>query len=307
MNKSRDPATSDQAWEGAAGSLFRRAPAPEAAAPKRVRSRGHRVDEVPAFLLHSYPYRESSLILDVFTRTHGRLALVAKGAKRPHSALRPVLAVFQRLKLSWSGAGEVKTLTRAEWSGPPQRLEGAAAMSAWYLNELLLRLLVREDPHEALYDAYAQALARLTVQPQLSATLREFEWRLLCEIGYGFDPAATGDGTPVQAGARYRVPLEAGPELEEGGTSLGTPMSGRALLALAEGRFDDATAEPELRRLLRERLDYHMSGRPLATRQVLRDLQFFLPSRAAGRSPESEAGGPAEPAPSIRDGNGGRA
>ncbi len=269
------------------------------ARPPRARSRGHRVEEAPAFLLHSYPYRETSLILDVFTRPHGRLALVAKGAKRPHSALRPVLIAFQRLSLSWSGAGEIKTLVRAEWSGPPQRLQGAAAMSGWYLNELLLRLLARDDPHEALYDAYADALARLAAQPRLSAALREFEWRLLCEIGYGFDPAATDDGSPVQAGARYRIPLEGGPQPERADAVFrGTSIAGEALLALAEGRFDDAATEPALRRLLRERLDYHMNGRPLATRQVLRDLQDFTPAgRAGARSPGDEEGGPAEPDP----------
>jgi len=300
MSKSREPAAPDETLAGAPGSLFRRTPLPDAPAPKPARrSRGHRVDEAPAFLLHSYPYRETSLILDVFTRSHGRLALVAKGAKRPHSALRPVLIAFQRLSLSWTGAGEIKTLTRAEWSGPPQRLEGAAAMSGWYLNELLLRLLGRDDPHESLYDAYADALSRLALHPRLSAALREFEWRLLCEIGYGFDPAATGEGSPVRAGARYRVALEAGPEPEEGDPPpQGTPMSGTALLALAEGRFDDAAAEPELRRLLRERLDYHMSGRPMATRQVLRDLQVFVPPlRAYARPPGGDASGLAEPDP----------
>ncbi|WP_246013404.1 DNA repair protein RecO [Pigmentiphaga humi] len=259
----------------AAGSLFRRTPLPAAAPakPARARPRSHRVDDAPAFLLHSYPYRETSLILDVFTRSHGRMALVAKGAKRPHSALRPVLIAFQRLSLSWSGAGEIKTLIRAEWSGAPQRLQGAAAMSGWYLNELLMRLLGRDDPHESLYDAYADALARLAANPRLSVALREFEWRLLCEIGYGFDPASLDDGTPVLAGGRYRVPLEAGPEpcAAEGGAH----VSGAALLALAGGRFGEPGAEPELRRLLRERLDYHMEGRPLATRRVLRDLQDF--------------------------------
>lgn len=196
-------------------------------------ARGNRVMDVPAFLLHSYPYRETSLILDVFTRAHGRVALVAKGAKRPHSALRPVLVSFQRLALSWSGAGEIKTLVRAEWAGALQRLEGAGAMSGWYLNELLMHLLPREDPHEGLYDAYAAALASLCEDRPRQPILRYFEWRLLCEIGYGFE--------------------------------------------LAAERFEDPGYEPELRRLLRERLDYHMSGRPLATRQVLRDLQDYLP------------------------------
>ncbi len=284
MNKQRDLAAPDETSPGAAGPLF----GTPAQAPRRAikaRRVSNRVDETPAFLLHSYPYRETSLILDVFTRSHGRLALVAKGAKRPHSALRPVLIAFQRLSLSWSGAGEIKTLIRAEWSGAPQRLQGSAAMSAWYLNELLLRLLGRDDPHEGLYDAYEEALARLAAQPRLSAALRAFEWKLLGEIGYGFEAALTGDGIPVEADAPYRVPLEGGPELDEDDEAhepsryrgAATCVSGAALLGLADGRFDDAGIEPELRKLLRDRLDYHMSGRPLATRQVLRDLQEFIP------------------------------
>jgi len=129
--------------------------------------------------------------------------------------------------------------------------------------------------------------------------LREFEWRLLCEIGYGFDPSATGGDEPVQAGVRYRVPLEAGPEPEEpDAPQMGTPISGASLLALAAGRFDDAAAEPELRRLLRERLDYHMNGRPMATRQVLLDLKAYSPAlynspaRADARAPGGDADGP---------------
>ncbi|AZG09206.1 DNA repair protein RecO [Pigmentiphaga sp. H8] len=301
MSNSQDPVAPDEILPDAAGSLFRRTPlgaAPAPAKQARPRVRGQRVDDVPAFLIHSYPYRETSLILDVFTRSHGRLALVAKGAKRPHSALRPVLIAFQRLSLSWSGAGEIKTLVRAEWFGAPQRLQGAAAMSGWYLNELLLRLLGRDDPHESLYDAYVEALSRLAAHPRLSGALRAFEWRLLCEIGYGFDPAATGADEPVRAGARYRVPLEAGPEQEEPeAPQSGTPITGESLLALAEGRFDDVAAEPELRRLLRERLDYHMNGRPMSTRQVLHDLRSFPPLRADARPPGGDAGGPAEPDP----------
>jgi DNA repair protein RecO (recombination protein O) len=255
--------------------------------PKKTARRAprvtNRVEDRPAFLLHSYPYRETSLILDVFTRSHGRVALVAKGAKRPHSALRSVLVSFQRLNLSWSGAGDIKTLIRAEWSGAPLRLQGSSAMSAWYLNELLLRLLIRDDPHEALYDAYVDAISRLAEQPRLSAGLREFEWTLLREIGYAFDPSMTDAGEPIHPDQQYRLPLEAGPSriddaIDDNWASRSAmAVSGRVLQALTEHRFDDALVEPELRRLLRERLDYHMSGRPLTTRQVLRDLQDYLP------------------------------
>lgn len=126
------------------------------------------------------------MIVQVFSRSHGIVTLVAKGAKRPYSVLRPVLSAFQPLGLSWSGSGEVKTLTRAECAGI-WPLTGRSYMSAWYLNELLLRLLPREDPHPALYDAYDAALRQLASQQPAASALRRFEWILLAETGYGVD------------------------------------------------------------------------------------------------------------------------
>ena len=110
-----------------------------------------RVTEQPGFVLHSYPYRETSLIIDVLTRDHGRIALVAKGAKRPHSALRGVLQTFQPLSLAWLGKGELRTLTKAEWVGGLRPLEGDALLSGFYLNELLVKFCARDDPHDKLF------------------------------------------------------------------------------------------------------------------------------------------------------------
>lgn len=146
-----------------------------------------RVNEVAGFLLHSVPWRETSLLLEAWCRDQGRVALVAKGARRPTSALRPVLAHFQPLSLSWAGAGEVKTLVRIEWCAPLRVYGGPAMMSAWYLNELLMRLLPREDPHPALYDAYDMALSQLAAGDRAAGALRRFEWILLRETGYGLD------------------------------------------------------------------------------------------------------------------------
>lgn len=135
-------------------------------------------------MLHASAWRETSLIVQIFTRDHGNVAMVAKGAKRPYSALRSVLAAFQPLIVSWTGAGEVKTLTRAELAGI-RRLGGRSLMSAWYMNELLLRLLPREDPHPVLYDAYDAALVALEQGGSAASALRRFEWTLLEETGYG--------------------------------------------------------------------------------------------------------------------------
>ena len=117
-----------------------------------------RIDQQPGFVLHSYPYRETSLIVEVFSRDHGRIGLVAKGARRPMSQLRGVLMAFQPLLIDWSGGGEMKTLVRAEWQGGQPLLGGQALLCAYYLNELLMRLLPREDPHPVLFRAYGDAL-----------------------------------------------------------------------------------------------------------------------------------------------------
>src|SRR5471032_2445213 len=114
-----------------------------------------RQDTQAAFLLHSYPYRETSLVIETFTRGHGRVAMVARGARRPRSALRGVLLAFQPLLVSWSGRSELRTLHKAEWQGGLPQLKGEALLCGFYLNELLLKLLPRDDPHEQLYQTYS--------------------------------------------------------------------------------------------------------------------------------------------------------
>jgi len=145
-----------------------------------------RVLDAPGYVLHATPWRETSLIVQAFSRDHGWISLVAKGAKRPHSVLRPALSVFQPLLLSWTGSGEIKTLTRADCAGV-HALPGAALMSCWYMNELLFRLLTHEDPHPGLFDAYVIALQRLAAGQSAVGALRRFEWILLKETGYGLD------------------------------------------------------------------------------------------------------------------------
>ncbi len=145
-----------------------------------------RVHETPGYVLHATAWRETSLIVQAFSRDHGWVTLVAKGAKRPHSVLRPALSVFQPLLLSWTGGAEVKTMTRAECAGV-HPLPGPAMMSCWYMNELMFRLLPREDPHPGLFDAYVIALQQLAAGQTAAGALRKFEWTLLKETGYGLD------------------------------------------------------------------------------------------------------------------------
>src|SRR5207249_2153169 len=147
-----------------------------------------RADHEPGFVLHTYPYKETSLIVEAFSRSFGRVALLARGARRPRSAMRGVLLSFHPLRFSWSrgvsGQAELGNLIGAEWSGALQTLGGRGMMCGFYLNELLLRLLPRDDPHEALFDFYAESLARLSGAPAYAPVLRGFEKRLLAELGY---------------------------------------------------------------------------------------------------------------------------
>ena len=148
----------------------------------------------PGFVLHSHAYRETSLIVDLFLRERGRVSAVAKGARRPTSALRPVLLQFQPIEFRLSGRNELRTLTRAEWQGGMAVPAGRALLFAFYLNELVMRLLAREDPHPQLFDAYADALYQLGEQGADERILRRFEWLLLTEIGYAPDLACDHRG-----------------------------------------------------------------------------------------------------------------
>ena len=143
-----------------------------------------RIQDEPAFVLHSYPFRETSLVLEVFSRQHGRVPLVARGARRPKSALRGLLMSFQPLQLSWFGKHELRTLHSAEWQGGQPQLQGTALLCGFYLNELMLNLMARDDPHASLFDYYQQTLQRLAQEADHAFTLRCFEKHMLQELGY---------------------------------------------------------------------------------------------------------------------------
>ncbi len=257
---------------------------------RRPARRIERAHDEPAFVLHAHPWRESSLILDVFSRHHGRLPLVAKGAKRPNSQLRTVLLGFAPFAASWSGQGEVRTLTRAEWTGGVAPLAGLPLMCGFYFNELLMRLLPREDPHEALFDAYLQALTRLgegagagtgaagpwgplyASRQQVEPLLRGFEMELLRELGHLPElHLLSGSGEPVREQGMYRVDPQRG-VLEHAGEDASAAISGAQLLAIADARWEQAGALRGAKALMRELLGYHLGTQPLRTRQLLIDL-----------------------------------
>ncbi len=250
------------------------APAADIAARPRARSpeREHRVSGQPGFVLHSYPYKETSLIVDVFTRDHGRVPLVAKGAKRPHSTLRGVLQTFQPLHLAWSGKSEVRTLVSAEWIGGLRPLERSALLCGFYLNELLVKLLARDDPHPALFDQYVSALNQLAHDEPPAIVLRKFELALLKETGVaGSLVASAQSGEGVDANRYYVFDPDRGPR-EAMASDTAPVVLGKTLIDMEAGDYSDPSTQQQSKFLMRHLLAHHLGGMPLNTRQILIDL-----------------------------------
>lgn len=219
----------------------------------------------PAWLLASRPYGDSSLLLEAFTREHGRLGLVARGARGPKSRLRGLLQLFSPLLLSWSGRGELLTLTGAEAQGLPLQLAGERVFFGWYLNELLLQLLQRNDAHPALFEVYTHLLPELAgSEIAAEAALRSFEKYLLAEIGYGL--LLPDDLEPDR---RYRYDWDLGPQ------PAGEGYAGSSLIALRDDRLADAAGLADARRLLRGALHRQLGGRELETARLLRSVRAF--------------------------------
>jgi DNA repair protein RecO (recombination protein O) len=240
-----------------------------------ARARPLRRDDLPGYVLHTYPYRETSLIVEALTAEFGRVAMVARGAKRPRSELRGLLQGFQPLLLSWYGQHELKTLLKAEWRGGLPRLGGAALMCGFYLNELLIKLLPREDPHTELFADYESALADLADGRDQAAVLRRFEVRLLAALGYGLPLVREVDsGTPIDPQAQYHYAFDRGPRLSAPPPGARLPVvRGATLIALAEQRYPDAGTAAEAKRLMRAVLDHYLEQRDVESRRVVRDLQ----------------------------------
>ena len=248
-----------------------------------------RVSHEPGYVLHHYDWSESSVIVEAFTRAHGRVALVAKGAKRPSSNFRPVLLPLQPLMLSWGGDAEIRTLKGAEWGGGQVMPTGEALLSGYYANELLMRLLAREDAHPRLFDTYAavvHVLASEQAETLVAAALRAFELLLLRETGHlPALHAQTLTFAALSADAPYRLVPEGGLRAVHGDDLAW--LSGAQWQALATALDDEAPfsatlhvvaqlpgeARSHLRQQLRELLHYHCGVGTLRTRQLLIELQ----------------------------------
>ena len=219
-----------------------------------------RPEDQQAFVLHSYPYRETSLVLEVFSRQHGRVALVARGARRPRSALRGLLMGFQPLLLSWFGKGELRTLHRAEWQGGQPQLQGTALLCGFYLNELLLNLMARDDAHEQLFDYYQHTLQSLAGEADHAATLRRFEKHMLQELGYALLlEREAGTGTEIDPNRHYRYVIEHGAVADMPGVAEGLVVAGKTLLDMAADDYSDANSVRQSKLLMRMLLD-HTTG-----------------------------------------------
>ena len=241
-------------------------------------SRSRRVEFACGYVLHQRPFRDTSLIVELYTREHGRLSAFARAARGPRTRFGG-LQPFRPLLLSWSGRGEAPSLTGAEADGaPPEPLAPDCLLSAFYLNELLLKLTVAHDPQPELYAHYADTLALLRAAAPLQQVLRRFEKRLLELLGYGSELATEAGGRAVQPLGYYHFRPGAGVwPVAETATSTATAataagaVQGRVLLALAADQpLDDAEGQRQSRAILRAALDHCLDGRELSTRVVAR-------------------------------------
>ena len=243
-----------------------------------------RINNEPAYVLHRYDWSESSLILDVFTRHYGRVALVARGAKKPSSSFRPILLPMQPLHVAFGGDAEIRNLKSAEWQGGHVMPSGDALLSGYYLNELLMRLLARDDPHPVLFDAYAATVQLLASQnaDTLQLALRAFELRLLRDIGLlPMLGAETATLAPLASLQRYVLVAETG--LRQANDDDRFSVNGEHWQALQQSLGDHALFSDTLRACvpvanelkiqLRALLHYHCGVRVLKTRQMMMDLQ----------------------------------
>lgn len=233
----------------------------------------NRQDQQPVYVLHTYPFRETSLVVELFTREFGRVSAIAKGARRPRAAMRGMLQSFQPLVATWSGKSELKNLHGVEWRGGLHVLHGQGLICGFYLNELMLRLLPREDAHEALFEHYEEALRALARGDEQSIVLRRYEKRLLQELGYALPLTHEADSdAPLDPQQWYCFVAERGPVRQEAGET-GVQLLGKTLLDMGVDDYSDPQTQQQSKQLMRALVSHYLGEKPLHTRQLLIDLQ----------------------------------
>ncbi len=242
--------------------------------------KSHRINHQPAFLLTATPWRESSLWLEVFSRDYGRVALLARSARKRQSELRGVLVPFVPMSASWYGSGELKTLHRAEWLGGWALPQGRALFSGLYANELMLKLTAREDPHPKLYDALFTLMEAVAGQPNHVAALRCFEWSLLTELGFAPDLQHDEAGCAIDAERDYwlrpehaALPLDGTDDVYIN-EAQGVVIKGNSLIQLRKGEFDSGNSLQQALKLTRMLIDFCLPE-GVKSRQVLQQMQAF--------------------------------
>ena len=227
----------------------------------------------PVYVLHTYPYLETSLVVELFTRNFGRVGTIAKGARRPRSAMRGMLQSFQPLIAQWSGKSELRNLHGVEWQGGLHRLQGQALICGFYLNELMLRLLPRDDAHEALFEHYESALQALANHEVHPIVLRRYEVSLLQELGYALPLTHEAEnGNVIEPDEWYLFVPELGAVKNHHGQS-GVQCRGKTLLDMAQSDYSDAQTLQQSKQLMRTLISHYLGDKPLHTRQLLIDLQ----------------------------------
>ena len=240
----------------------------------------HRQDNEPVYVLHTYPFKETSLVVELFAHGFGRVATTAKGARRPRSAMRGMLQSFQPLIATWSGRLELKTLHSLDWAGGLLLLKGEALMCGFYLNELLLSLLPREDPHEALFEYYGLTLKILASSQDFATTLRRFELKLLQELGYAIPLEVDENNAVIKSTEAYVYVAEHGASLLNSQQPShftshrnGVQLHGKTLIDMANDDYSHAQTQQQSKQLMRYLLAHYLGDKPLHTRQFLIDLQ----------------------------------
>lgn len=241
-----------------------------------------RIKGEPGFILHRRPYSESSLLIDIFSRHHGRVTAIAKGARGLKSSFRGMVRPFALTTLGWSGKGEVKTLTQCEWAGPDFGLEGPSLYCGFYLNELLLKFIQRYDPHEALFDHYLKSVVAMSQGHSPQVILRLFEKALLNETGYGLQLERDHEsGEPLDPLQQYQYRPGMGAFVRISNEAGGVMVSGASLIALRTEKNLDDIALRELKFLHRAIFQHLLDGKTLASRAVFSTVYASEASRVS--------------------------
>jgi len=233
---------------------------------------GHKDELQSCFVLHSRPWRETSLLLDVLSEQYGKIGLCARGVRGKKSSQRSLLQPLTPLFLCWTGKGDLQTLTRTEPAGLAIKLSGATLYSSFYINELMVRLLHRHDPHPQLFYHYQQTLENLQTPDHLEQTLREFELQLLLSLGYGINFHVDGNGEPISANIYYYLAEEGMfmPMEPRTGANKVNKFSGSDLLSIAEKNWQNSTVLKVAKQITRFSLSALLGEKPLQSRKLFR-------------------------------------